>query len=85
MYVHNKPADAQTKKKIRKEKLLTDDDKLCRHEKAEEVEDELECRPLGCPHQPPTSRREDEGVPCSYGEGADEEIFVRAQVGGQVE
>ena len=63
----------------------TDDNEFNGHEEPEEVEDDLQHRPLGGLHEPPCARGEDEGVPCSDGERTDEEVLVRAQMGRQVE
>ena len=65
--------------------VLTNDNKLDRHEEPQEVEDDLEERPLRSLHETPCSWGEDEGVPSSDSESADEEILVRTQVWRQVE
>ena len=65
--------------------MHTDDNEFNGHEEPEEVEDDLQHRPLGGLHEPPCARGEDEGVPCCDGERADEEVLVRAQMGRQVE
>jgi hypothetical protein len=64
---------------------LTDNDKLCRHEESEDMEDDLKDGPFLGLEEPPGAGAEDEGVPCGYCERADEKVFVGGQVGGQVE
>jgi len=46
------------------------------------VENDLEDGPFLGLEKPPGAGAEDESVPCSYGECADEEVFVSRQVGG---
>ncbi len=62
-----------------------DDDELCGHPEAEEVEEGLEDGPAGHAEETPCARGQDERVPGGDGERADKEVLVRAQVRRQVE
>lgn len=64
---------------------LTDDDKLDGHENSEKVEDDLKGGPARRPEETPGAGREDEGVPCCDGEGADEEVLVSTEMGREIE
>ncbi len=62
-----------------------DDDELCGHPEAEEVEEGLEDGPARHAEETPCARGQDERVPGGDGERADKEVLVRAQVRRQVE
>lgn len=62
----------------------TDDGELDGHVEAKDVEEDLEGGPFCGTEQPPCSGGENEGVPGSDSEGADEEVLVGRQVRRQV-
>lgn len=65
--------------------VLTNDDELDRHEEPKEIEEDLEGWPALCLPETIRPREEDKGIPCCDGEGADQKVFVGAQMGGEVE
>ena len=77
----------ETKRRQRseRERMLTNDDELCRHPDLQEVEKELESGPSR--HLPETEGAggDDEGIPCCDSERANEEVLVRGQVRWEIE
>lgn len=65
--------------------VLTDDCKLDRHVEPQDMEEDLQRRPLRGPEESPGPRGQHQGVPCGDGERADEEVLVGGQVGREVE
>ena len=62
--------------------IHTNYDKLSGHEESEDMENDLEDGPFLGLEEPPGAGAEDECIPCSYGECADEEVLVGGEVGG---
>ena len=63
----------------------TDDGELDGHEDPEEMEEDLQWRPLFGTKKTPCARGENEGVPGGDGEGAHEEVLVCREVRGKIE
>jgi len=61
------------------------DDPLCRHEDAQEVEEDLEGRPSWGAEETPGAGGEHESIPGCDGEGADKEVLVGTEMGREVE
>jgi hypothetical protein len=63
----------------------TDDGELCRHQKTKKEKDGLEHGPALRLEEFPTPRGQNQGVPCSDGEGAHKEVLVCGEVSGKAE
>ena len=63
----------------------TDDNKLQGHKKAEKVKDDFEDRPTWRPPEAPCAGGQHKAIPGGDGEGADEEVFVGAEMGRKLE
>lgn len=66
-------------------KGLTDCDEFQGHKPLQEMEQELQRRNSFLSGELPCSGRQDQCVPCSNGQRANEEVFMRRKMGGQVE
>ena len=62
-----------------------DDDKLDGHQVSKDLENNLEHWPFFSLHQTPAPWRQDEGIPCSDCESANEEVLVSREMRGKVE
>jgi hypothetical protein len=63
----------------------TDDGELDGHQESHDIKQDLKERPFRSFEEPPGAWGENESVPCCDGEGADKEVLVSREMGGEVE